>query len=251
MKLTVLGSGVCAVTRERSCAAYLLQVNGLNILLDIGFGTMRRLTEAGVFYGDIDAVLISHLHLDHVGDLAPLIMALRYTPGLERRKPLTLIGPKHLPDFLRGCRDLLGDWLLEDGSFPLAVHALSEEPLTFGGGSIRAFSMKHAQFSNGYRIRFNGKVLAYSGDTGWCPELIELCCEADLALIECSYDDGPRFEYHLTPAEAGEAAKQAGAKRLVLTHFYPPLDVQQRVEAAAAVFSGTVTAAEDFQTLTI
>lgn len=251
MRLTILGSGVCAVTRERSCSCYYLEAGGLRILLDIGFGSMRRMAEAGIFYNDIDAVVCSHLHLDHVGDLAPLIMALRYTPGLKREKPLMLIGPKNFPDFLTGCRDLYGDWLLDESEFPLIIHGLDAERIVLGACIIHAAPVKHTPHSNGYRIECDGRVLAYSGDTGFCDELVTLCRDADLALIECSNPEGQPFEYHLTPSEAALAARLADVKHLVLTHFYPPEDVQKREAAAAAVFHGRISTAEDFKTLDI
>ena len=250
MQLTILGSGTCAVTRERSCSCYHLDAGGLRILLDIGFGSMRRLAEADIFYNDIDVVICSHLHLDHVGDLAPLMMALHYTPGLQRTRPLTLIGPKIFPEFLQKSRALYGDWLPDEG-FPVNVHALDSEQIALGACSIRAGSMKHTPFSNGYRIEAEGRVFAYSGDTGYCDELVALMRQADLALVECSNPDDQPFEYHLTPSEAGRAAQLAGVKHLVLTHFYPPEDVGERAKAAAQRFCGRITIAQDFQKFTL
>lgn len=250
MKLTILGSGTCAVTRERACSCYCLEAGGLRMLLDIGFGSLRRLAEAKIFYNDIDVVICSHLHLDHVGDLAPLMMALHYTPGLHRKQPLTLIGPRNFTDFLQKSRALYGDWLLDE-EFPINIHTLDSEQITLGACSIRAESMKHTPFSNGYRIEADGRVLAYSGDTGYCDQLIALLRQADIALVECSNPDDQRFEYHLTPSEAGRAAQQADVKHLVLTHFYPPDNVEERARAAAQLFGGRITIAQDFQHLTL
>ncbi|MDZ7371415.1 MAG: MBL fold metallo-hydrolase [candidate division KSB1 bacterium] len=251
MKLTVLGSGVCAVSKERSCASYYIEADGLNILMDIGFGALRRMAEADIDYGDVDWVVCTHLHLDHVADLAPLLMALRYTPGLERRKPLTIAGPSQLQDYLYGCRELLGDWLLQEDKFPIVIRSLNAEPESIGNGKILALPMRHSLPALGCRLEFDGGVIAYSGDTGWCDELIELCRGADLAILECSNEDGAPFDYHLTPSQAGLAARLAGVERLMLTHFYPPLDLRRRESAAATVFGKPAIMAEDLMSLTV
>ncbi len=246
MKLTILGSGTCAVTLRRSCSSYYLYADGKHILIDIGFGALRRLTEAGVDYRDIDVVLCSHYHLDHISDLSPLLMALRYTPGFERQKPLTLIGPKNFRKFLYGCRDLFGDWLLPtDDEYKLLIYELDTEQLELDGCLIKARNTFHTHPSNGYRIECNGKSIMYSGDSGPCDELVELAANADLALIECSFPDNEPFERHLTPRQAAEIARDAKVKKLVLTHFYPMMDEVDVLAACTPIYKGAVSVAED------
>lgn len=251
MKLTILGSGTCAVTKERSCSSYFLKIDNLNVLLDIGFGSMRRMADAGIDYRDIDVILCTHFHLDHIGDLPPFLMATRFTPGFQREKPLTLIGPTGFEAFLHGCRDLFGEWLLPTDDYPLKIVELDAEQYQLGACLIEAQSMNHSRPTNGYRIEQNGRVCVYSGDTGPSEQLIELARQADVALFECSFPDDQPFEFHLTPKQAGEIAQRAGVKQLVLTHFYPMMDQINVIAAAERAYNGTIFIAHDFNVFEI
>ena len=251
MKLTILGSGTCAVTQERSCSSYFLQAGDLNIMMDIGYGSMRRMVEAGIDYRDIDAVICTHHHLDHIGDLSPFLMSTRFTPGFARHKPLTLIGPKGFQSFLFGCRDLFGDWLLPTDEYPLEIIELASEQMQLGDCLISAASMYHTEHTNGYRIERDGRVLVYSGDTGPCDEIEQLCHNADVALLECSFPDDDPFEFHLTPQQVGTIAEKAGVKNVVLTHFYPMMHGDDAQKACASVYSGTIDIAKDLKTFTV
>lgn len=246
MKITVLGSGTCAVTQRRSCASYFVQVANLAILVDIGFGALRRMAEAGIDYRHIDAVFCTHHHLDHVGDLAPFLMATRFTPDFKRQKRLTLIGPKNFRAFLYSCRDLFGDWLLPNGEYPLEIIELESEQFELDDCLIKALTMSHTPNTNGYRIEYKNRVLVFSGDTGPCSEIELLAKNADLAFFECSFPDSEQVDYHLTPGQAGAIAQKAGVEKVVLSHFYPMMDNLDVKSACANSFDGHIDVAEDF-----
>lgn len=245
MKLTILGSGACAVTKRRSCSSYYIRTTNSHIVLDMGFGSLRRMVEAGINYRDIDMVVVSHFHLDHVADLSPLLMALRYTPGFRRTKPLTLIGPAHFKQFLQDCSALFGEWLTEERDYALRIFELDSEQVELDDCLITARANFHSQPSNAYRIESNGVSLMYSGDSGPCDSLIELAADADLALIECSFPDEAPFEKHLTPQQAADIAKKSRAKKLLLTHFYPHMDDIDAAAICKKIFNGPVSIAED------
>lgn len=251
MEIIILGSGTCAVTRRRSCSSYYIRTSEQHILLDIGFGALRRMSEAGIDYREIDVVLCSHFHLDHIGDLAPLLMALRFTPGYERKKPLTLIGPQGFRDFLHASQELYGDWLLPRDEYPLTIYELNTEHLEVNGCVIRAMTMHHTPYTNGYRLEHQGKAVAYSADTGPCDELVELCKDADLAFVECSFPNDQPFEFHLTPQQAADAAQRAKVKHLILTHFYPMMDDFDVKASCRHLFEGRLDVAEDLARYTL
>jgi ribonuclease BN (tRNA processing enzyme) len=87
--------------------------------------------------------------------------------------------------------------------------------------------------------------LVYTGDTGPSPALAQWAAGCDLLLAECSLPESQALDFHLTPERAGELASAAGAKRLVLTHFYPPVENTDPARAAGRRFPGPVVAARD------
>jgi len=251
LQLVVLGSGTCAPTLKRSTACYYVHINGQHILLDIGFGSIRRMLEAGIDYREIDVIVITHMHLDHVGDLAPLVMALRYTPGLQRKKPLTLVGPPGIKNYLENFSALTAKWFFKQEGFKITVHEADRETLHFADWDLIAMPMLHSDSANGYRLESGGRILAYSGDTGMCDKVISLVDIADLAILECSAPDEKPLEGHLTPSLAGRIAERGGCRKLLLSHFYPIMENVDVVGIARKYFHGEIEAAEDFKKYTI
>jgi len=248
MKLTALGTGTCAATLRRSCSAYLIEAGGDRVLLDAGCGTIRRMMEVEADYREIDVIACSHTHPDHVADLAPLLMALRYTPGYRRTRPLVLAGPRGFSAFYRALGAAYGETTISADGYDLRIVELHEERLVLGGWSLSARTMAHSRQTNGYRIEHEGRVLAYSGDSGPCDALVELCAGADLALIECSFPDESPVEGHLTPSQAGRIAARAGCKKLLLTHFYPPMEAVDPLPLCRRYFDGEIEIAGDLST---
>lgn len=247
MELIILGSGTCAPTLRRSTASYYLQVERSHLLLDIGFGSIRRMMEAGIDYREIDYVLCSHTHPDHVADLGPLLMALRHTPNFQRQKPLTIIGPPGIRRHIDLLAQAYGSWLIEAKGYDLHIEELQNDTRAFDGWWLTAFSMDHSEYTNGYRIEHQGKVLAYSADTGVCDEVVQLLHQADLALLECSFPDEESMDRHLTPTTAGRVAEKAQCTRLLLTHFYPMMDDLDVVGICRQYYQGFVELAEDLR----
>ena len=115
------------------------------------------------------------------------------------------------------------------------------ETFDVGPFHIEAFEMTHIGVQAlGYRIEAGGRILAYTGDTGPCDAAVEIARDADLYLAEATYQDASNLmPFHLSATQAGEAAKAAGAKRLMLTHITPDLDPEVSRAEAAAAFDGT------------
>ena len=103
MRVTILGSGTSMPSMERFPSGILVRSDQATLLVDLGPGVLRRLAATGVTIGEIDAVLLTHYHVDHCADLAPLLFA-HYHPSLQTRKPLRLIGGVGLRRVLTGLR---------------------------------------------------------------------------------------------------------------------------------------------------
>ncbi len=162
------------------------------------------------------AVVLSHFHGDHAADLPGILWARRQEKPPE---PLAIVGPAGTADLVARARALFAD------DTPAEVEPF---PWRGFGLSIDAFPARHTEEAVCIRIAADGKVLAYSGDTGECEGLREACAGADLALLECSAQT-PR-EGHLSPAECERVVAATEPKRVLLTHIGP--DVQPTLPTA-------------------
>ncbi len=244
-ELTVLGSGTCAATAKRSMAGYHLAFAGKSILLDIGDGTLRRMLEAGIAYPDVDAIFISHHHIDHVADLVPYLWAVRYSPEVVRCRPLYIVGPPGTNEWYERLASAYGDWLL-DLPFSLIIEDRESESWEWQGIPIETRPMYHSVPVNGYRFDLNGTILVYTGDTGYHANVVALAQHADWLMIECSFlDDHEPIETHLTPAGVGRVAGEANVKRIILTHLYPECDRGDLRAQIQKAFAGPCVVAED------
>ena len=250
MKLTVIGSGTGALTADRGPSGYILEVQGEVALIDGGSGTLRQCARAGYSYKDIDRVFYSHLHPDHTIDMVPLLFATKYTPGFERTRPLSFYGPVGFKSFFNQYVRLFNEEIIR-GEYELSVEEITERDLSIGRLTVKSAAMAHTENAIGYRFEYENKSLVYSGDTDVCDGIIDLASEADLLILECSFPDDQKIMGHLTPTEAGQIASLAGAKRLVLTHLYPPVDENKIKQTAQKQFAGDITIAFDLLTLEI
>jgi ribonuclease BN (tRNA processing enzyme) len=244
LRLTVLGSGTIAPSLRRQPSGYLVEGDGAKILLDCGSGTLRRLLQAGAHPDEVDLILISHIHLDHTSELPLLLFSARYAPA-PRRRPLRLAGSAGFVEHLRGLESLYGEGLAAAG-YERSVEALREGAATRAGAiEIRCARARHIPSSLAFRLEEAGASLVYTGDTEYCSEVVELARGCDLLLCECSFPDDSPAPLHLTPSGAGRIASEAGARRLLLTHFYPACDAADVLAQARSAFAGEVLLAED------
>jgi ribonuclease BN (tRNA processing enzyme) len=219
MRITVLGKSPAWQDAGGACSGYLIEGGGVRVLLDCGPGVFGKLrTVAG--YVDIDAVVISHLHADHVNDLVTFASALRY--GTRRETPPRLIAPPGAEDVLaRLCQG--GSMRAEhiSGAFALEVYDPADT-VAVGGLRLRFRPVPHFIPCNAVEIAEDGARLTFSADCGPNDALVEFARGTALLIVEATLpkpDEG-----HLTPFEAGEHGARAGAARCVLTHFSDQLD---------------------------
>ena len=250
LRATILGSGTCVPDLRRSACAVLVETGRSKILLDIGPGTMRRLLEYGVTIFELTHVLISHFHPDHTSELVPLLFATKYPDAQRRKRTLHVYGGQGLNAYYTGLQAVYGQWIVlpED---QLSLHEMDPVAgqLTCDGFSVSACSVTHRPESLAYRIdTAQGISLVYSGDTDACESLIDLATGTDLLICEASMPDGQKVTGHLTPSLAGTIAARAEAKRLVLTHLYPPCDKVDIVKQARSTYKGPIVMAEDLMT---
>jgi ribonuclease BN (tRNA processing enzyme) len=248
MNLVILGSGTSVPRARRRAPAHLLRSGTETLLLDCGSGSSTALAEQGVSLGELGGILLSHLHLDHTAELAPILFALSNPKGPRRSQDLVIHGPAGTASALAGLEGLYGKWVRPLGVAARAVELSPGESVRLGPIRATALEAVHAKGSLAYRAEADGRVLAYSGDSGPCAGLLAAARGADLFLCECaaglSEEEG-RANGHLWAEEGGRLAAEAGCARLLLTHVYEDVAEADLVEAARRRYRGPVELARD------
>jgi ribonuclease BN (tRNA processing enzyme) len=248
VRLTVLGTSAAYPDAGRAASGYLLEHDGFRVALDFGTGALSNL-QRQIRHGDLDAILLSHEHVDHCADIHPLFMARRFTE--ERLPPLPVIGP-------RGAFERIAALEPEDdgkemrGYFDVR-HNDPGSSFEIGPFDVHTRLLPHWVPDSGLRIEANGSVVAYTGDTGPSAEIEALAASADVLVTEASWQDSgaERPPFHLTARQSGEHAARAGVKRLVLSHFWPGADRDLSREQAAEAFDGDIVLADEGLTLEV
>ncbi len=245
MELIVLGSGTGVPSLRRGAPALAVKAAGRLALLDLGSGALRSLLKYDLNFSRIDIIALTHLHPDHIGDLAPFLFATRYSLGYTRQEPFDLLAARGFQIFYENLRRAFGSWV-EAPPRLLRLRELNPDgpdETAFPGLVIKSAPVNHIEGSLAFRLESQGASLVYSGDTDESDSLVELAKGADLLALEAA--NPFKVPGHLTPQEAGRLAARAGVQRLLLTHFYPPCDEVDVVALAAQEFSGEIIKAED------
>lgn len=235
MLLTILGGCGAWPGAGQACSGYLVEHDGFRLLVDPGYATVPRLLER-VTADQVDAVFVSHGHPDHCADLNPLLRARAF-----RDDP-----PAPLPVYsLSGALDAV---LALDRPGMLAdAHVLREftagDRIDIGPFRAQTRLLPHSVPNAGVRLTAGERVLAYTGDTGPSPEVVELARGADLFLAEATYADrvpeGSRRNLS-SARQAGRQAMEADVRHLLLTHLQPGTDATAARAAAAAEYDGEI-----------
>jgi ribonuclease BN (tRNA processing enzyme) len=214
-----------------------VEAQGFRLLIDFGSGSLSALQR----YADmntIDAIVLTHLHCDHMLDACSYVVVRRYDPA-GPRPPVPVYAPLGAAERIAAAYsseaepvdDVYTFFRLEPGTFPI------------GPFTVTVDRVNHPVETYGVRVEQGGRVLAYSSDTAPCESLLRLAQGADLFLCEASYLDGMPNppDLHLTGGEAGEAATKADVGRLLLTHLVSAWGSEaSTVEAACAAYAGPV-----------
>ncbi|ACL05123.1 beta-lactamase domain protein [Desulfatibacillum aliphaticivorans] len=253
MKISILGSGTCVPSLERSTCSALVSAGDSRLLFDSGAGTMRRLLETGHTIQDVTHIFFSHLHPDHVGEFVPFLFSTKYPKEYGRRTPFSIIAARGFKEFYKNLQSAFGGWIVLDPGIMeiLEVDADGPDRRDFADFTVETRPMEHTDQSVGFRINAGSKSFVYSGDTDYCQDLIDLALGADLLLCECALPDENKVPGHLTPSQAGEIAALAEVKKLVLTHFYPECDEAPVFDQCRKTWSGPLDLAQDLMEILI
>ena len=247
MRITFVGSGGVAVTKQRCCACFLIDED---ILIDCGSGAVKNLRKMGVNLSNIKKVLISHYHADHISDLVPLLWALE----LEGyREPIEIMGYGRIEKVVKG--------MLKTMKTPESYTVFNLRFTSLRGGEeigeIKCFLTKHKPKNLAYRIERNGKSVCYSGDTRFYKPLANFASNCNVLIHDTTFLDEQKelasLTNHSTASQAGKIARMANVDILVLTHFFPNNveNEEEYVKQASKEFKGKIILARDLQTIEI
>lgn len=222
----------------RPASGYLIEQSGTRVWCDAGPGTFVELPVDSYM---IDAVVISHQHPDHCSDLLTAFHAWTYCP--EPRRGVPVYAPQAVWDRVSGFLDGgQGSRLGETFEF---TPVWTGDVIEIGELSVSFVETDHSVPTVGSRWEADGRALFYTGDTGPKGNWQDMARDVDLMLSEAAYQERSDDDYphHLTSAEAGRIAREVQARRLVLTHIPPYLDVSRSVDEAERIFDRPVSVA--------
>lgn len=224
MKLTILGSGTFMPELKRHGPSYLLQVDGQNLIFDLGRGAIEQLMKSKFNIYNIDKIFITHTHFDHIAELFSYIAFIWDNAYKDKFKNevLDIYGPRGFKKALEGLFKAI-QYDKHKHIDRLRIYEFKDKEVKkFGNIRIQGFFVKHSPIRNciAYRVECNDKVFCYSGDSSKCNALVSACNEADLALIEADLSRKWKLgNVHMSGQDSGEIASKAKVKNLILTHI--------------------------------
>lgn len=220
MQISVIGCGDAFGAGGRLQTSFYVRSRCSRFLIDCGATTLVGMGRLGISPNDVDTVFVTHLHGDHFGGLPWLLIDAKYVS--HRTRPLVVAGPKGIaarfvalaealyPNSSRAARD-----------FDLVFVEYEEgRPLEIQGVTVTPFEVHHPSGAPPYALRFDadGRVVAFTGDTGWVEKLLDVARDADLYITECfQYDE--TLPVHLDYKTIDANYDKLGAKQVLLTHL--------------------------------
>jgi ribonuclease BN (tRNA processing enzyme) len=215
VEVRFLGSGNAFAAGGRSHACILVTAGAGSILLDCGGSSLPAIVRA-IDPGRIDAVAVTHLHGDHFGGIPFLLDEQKWN---GRKRPIVIGGP---PSLERRVRQVATGFGMDLGTlgYELRFAVLGGTEVELGPARVTAHPVDHSPDAepHGLRVRVEGKLIAYSGDTVWTPSLVALADGADVFICECTWYERPD-PVHLSAQDLVRHREELRAKRIVLTHL--------------------------------
>jgi ribonuclease BN (tRNA processing enzyme) len=237
MCLTLLGTGSALPSPTRLQTGAIIERSGDTLLVDYGSGITHRLAQAAIDYREVDTVLLTHMHLDHIADLPTLAKA-RLLDGHEA---FTVIGPQSTPDV---CDALFAVDDLAD-RLDLTVRELptGTDPVAIDEFAIERAPTDHSK--PGYAYRVDDRV-TIAGDTAPTEPVCSLADGSEVLVHECLYPDGTESPGHSTPTALGELLADVDIDRILLTHLFP--ETEPHADELATTLRAYTDAAVDVAT---
>ena len=241
-EIILLGTGTSQITLERRASSVLIGLDDTKILFDCGHGVLQRLLEIGVHPNDINHIILSHFHPDHVSDLIPFFHTgakAKYNP---RTTDLHVYGPENVRSFIDKIENLFQPNTFRLPSYEIIVHEIGEEDFQIGQYSFEFVSLPPYE-NHGLRFTWNGRFFAITGDSYFHDQEINFLRNVDVAII----DSG-----HLEEDKIVELSVASQAKVIICSHIYREID-RSRLQALARDrgYRGSIEVGHDLLSLDV
>jgi len=242
MRLTVLGSSASYAGPGQACAGHYVEAGGARVMFDCGNGTVANLGRL-IDPASLDAVFVTHGHVDHFADVYALQSALRYAPeGPRAAMPIYL--PEGLFDRMKCLLSERGAAQLDEAFIPVALR--DGVPVKVGGLTVTPTKVEHTNPTFALVADADDARLVYTSDTAPCESVRIAAAGAGLLLADATLPEPyAGMVPHLTAAQAGELGREAGVGQLVLVHAWPSNDRASMAEHAARTFGAPVVVASE------
>lgn len=251
MKIRFLGTGVGIPQVGRVQSGLIMEMDGEPVLFDCGCGVLGRIAEAGYDHTDIDNIVLTHLHLDHVGDVLALLKA----NWLVGKTDMRIFGPQGTQEWFGR---VMETYNYLKGRFEVEITELAGgERFTPPGTdcSITCTPTVHSTPSLAYRVEYKKNTVIYTGDTEPSEPVFKFARGADIMIHECSFPLGFEMTSHTTPDMFTDVLEQItlDVRKLYFVHLYPQMQghEQEAVDHIKQHFDGEVIIASDLMELKV
>jgi ribonuclease BN (tRNA processing enzyme) len=238
MRFTLVGTGTTVPDAARGPAGFLVESDGARILVDGGSGTMGRLAALGVDARELDGGVYTHRHVDHCGDLVPLLFTMKVGADKPRRRDYPIWAGTGFKDFFSALEGAYGKWIRPEG-WKVRIRELELDGPDGADlpGGVRLDTLPAVHSAGALHLSFTGPSgfrVVFSGDTGPSEALVRLARGADVLVTECAAETTDPWNSHLCAADVAAIVDAARPKRVVLTHLYPNVDPERALETVRA-----------------
>ena len=239
--LTLLGTGTCQIEHERRASSVLLELDHTHILFDCGHGVVQRLLDVGVSHNQVNHVVLSHFHPDHVSDLIPLLQAGAASRRDPRTSDLHIYGPTGVKRLIDGLFQLFGPNCFQKPAYTVTVHEVTQKEREFTIGPLGSHTFEFLSLppagNHGLRFHWRGRSYALTGDSYFHAEEIAFLENVDLAVI----DSG-----HIEDHEIVDLAVASQAHIIICSHLYREIDARRlQIEAELQGYQGAILVGRD------
>jgi ribonuclease BN (tRNA processing enzyme) len=240
--ITLLGTGTCQIELERRASSVLIRLDDTPVLFDCGHGVVQRLLENGVQHNELNHVVVSHFHPDHISDLIPFLHAGAWSRCNPRTTDLHIYGPPGIQQLIDGLRHIFGASALQQPMYDILVHEVAEERFSIDTYDFDFISLPPAG-NHGLRFAWRDRLYAFTGDSNFHEKEIAFLKHVELAII----DSG-----HIEDDEIVKLAVASQAKTIVCSHLYREIEAQSlQTLAEKAGYVGTIMVGRDLMSFEI